>query len=86
MGEPDRDSDDANVKQLLQRREEEAHPSARCCVIKKKIILLFKAHFSRQTLARSRPNKTLFRGQYNIDTSCPGNKTSYRETLKITTD
>jgi hypothetical protein len=36
MGEPDRDLDDANVKQLLIRRDEEAQPSAQCCVIRNK--------------------------------------------------
>jgi hypothetical protein len=49
-------------------------------------IVLLKAHFRRQTVARSQPNKTLFRGQHNIDTPVLGNKTSYLETLKITTD
>ena len=49
-------------------------------------IILLKAHFRRQTVARSRPNKTLFRGQHNIDTPVQSNKSSYLETLKITTD
>jgi len=56
MGEPGRYLDDANIKQLLLRREEEAQPSAQCCVMRKKRILLFKAYFRRQTVARSRQN------------------------------
>jgi len=49
-------------------------------------IVLLRALFKRQTVGRSRPNKTLFRGQHNIDTPVLGNKTAYLETLKITTD
>jgi hypothetical protein len=36
IGEPDRNLDDANVKELLIRRVEEAQPSARCCDIRNK--------------------------------------------------
>jgi hypothetical protein len=36
MGEPDRDLDDANVKQPLIRSDEEAQPSAQCCAIRNK--------------------------------------------------
>jgi hypothetical protein len=43
MGEPDRDLDDANVKQLLIGREEEAQPSAQCCAIRNKNCII--SHF-----------------------------------------
>jgi hypothetical protein len=35
-GEPDRDLEDAIVKQLLIRRDEEAQPSTQCCAIRNK--------------------------------------------------
>ena len=36
MGEPDRDLDDANITQLLIRRDEEAQPSAQFCAVRNK--------------------------------------------------